>query len=126
VPYPQDDIVAVIDDYTVAAEAAAALRAGGVPADEVDVLDGGSFWAMARTASRRAGLLQRLSALVSRLFSDDAAYEDAYLDEASQGHAILMVRAERAETAECVCEVLGRYNAHDVRHYRRGWVEEIA
>lgn len=124
--YPKDDIVAVIDDYAAAQQAARALIDAGIPAEDIDVLEGRYFWALSRAIRGRAGLLSHLAHLLSRVFSDDAQNEDLFLDEARQGHAIVMAHAPDSAAAERIAAVLGGFQAHDVRYYRRACVEELA
>lgn len=123
--YPWNDLIAVIDDYGEAERAARALLDAGIAGDAIDVLEGRYFVALHRSLRRRRGIFARMAAGVSRLFSDDAAAQQALVDEARQGHALLIVHAEAAGVAERVCDVLAGYHAHAVRLYRRGCIEDL-
>jgi hypothetical protein len=123
--YPENDVIAVVDDPAAAARTAAALREAGIPAGDVDVIEGAQFLAMNRYAERRRGPLGRLVAAVSRLFSDDAADEQLFAEAAQQGHALLVVHAPSATTLARVRNVLAQSPAHDARYYGRATVEEI-
>ena len=72
--YPQNALVAVIDDYGEAA------RAAGIAGEAIEVLEGRCFLALHRAVRRRRGLPGRLAASLSRLFSDDASAQQALID----------------------------------------------
>lgn len=123
--YPENDVIAVADDAVDAERIAAALREAGVPEGDVDLIPGRHFLAMSQSAARRRSLLGRLFAAVSRLFSDDAANEQLFVEEARKGHALLIVHAPDAATLERVRGVLAQSRVHDARYYGRATVEAL-
>lgn len=123
--YPQDDIVAVIDDLGQAHQAEAALHAAGIPADESDVLTAALVMEGLHDMERRRGWAGRLAAGVGSLVSDDAAHMRTYRDEAQRGHALVVVHAPRLAVVEQVRQVLRTHGAHGMRHYGSLAVTEL-
>jgi hypothetical protein len=68
--YPQDDIIAVIEDRSEAERAVESLRSAGIPADDIDLATGDQVLEYERERQRRQTLAGRLGRAVSFLFSD--------------------------------------------------------
>ncbi len=123
--YPRNAVVAVMDNERRAEQGARALSQAGIGYLCVDVLSGPAFVAMLAEAKRRRGIVGRLAARLSRLLSDDAAYEQSLIDAARRQHALLIVHTADSDLAARVPALLRGYGAHDVRYYRRGTIEDL-
>jgi hypothetical protein len=116
VVYPKDDIIAVIADHAEAERAVQALQDAGIPADDIDLLEGKQLLEIERDLQARQTLAGRVGRLLSFLTSDEGAYQQQYVDEATKGHHILVVHAPESDVVERVQNVLV---AHHARHARR-------
>lgn len=123
--YPVDDFVAVIYDWESAQHAVQALRALGIPAEDIDLLDNARARALEREATRQLGLSERVQRTLSRVFSDDAAYQQS-LDEAVRaGGSIVIVHVTDDATVHAVGEIMLAHDARESRYYRQGEVEDL-
>jgi hypothetical protein len=124
--YPQDDVIAVIDDRESAERAVRALSDAGLPENDVDLLDGPAVVQTSRSFQQHRGTLQRLEAWLSSAFSDDAAYARTYVLEAERGHYLLIAHAPHADVVERVRQVLRAHGAHSMRHYESLTVTDLS
>jgi hypothetical protein len=124
--YPQDDIVAVIADGAEAGRAVEDLRAAGIPSGDIVLATGDQVLEFEHDFERRQGPLDRLARAVSFLFSEEASYEQEFVDAARAGAHLLVVHAPRDEVVELVRPILAAHGAHPTRHYKRWVVEDLA
>jgi hypothetical protein len=124
--YPENDIIAVIDDRAEAERAVEALQAAGIPAGDIDLATGEQVLEYDREFRRQQqNPVGRLARAVSHLFSEDARYEDEFAEAARAGRQFLVVHAPRAEVAERLRPILATHHARLARHYRRGIVVDL-
>ena len=123
--YPQGDIVAVIDTCAEADRTVQALEAVGIPADDIFLVEGRRAIEISGDFRQHQHALGRIGRAITQLLSDSARFEQEYLDEARQGHHLLVVRAPSAEVVQRVRPVLDAHQAHHVRHYGPLTVEEL-
>jgi hypothetical protein len=114
--YPVGDILAVIDDRATAERLVKALKDCGLLESDVDLVDGAWFAQVMRANKERWNPLQRGLALLA---ADEGEVIRNYLEDADQGHTIVVVHAERPELWEPLARVLREYGAHSLRHYGR-------
>ena len=124
--YPRGDVIAVIDDEREAVRAIADLRAAGVAAADIELLDGDDILRLDDTFRRRRSALSQLAALIASLVGDDGRYEQEYLDEARQGHRTLVVHAPPPTLVQGIRGALVSNHAHHARYYRSVVVEDLA
>jgi hypothetical protein len=120
--YPENDILAVIEDRTVGNRVLQALGQAGVPEGDMDIIDPAWFLEAGRAFEERRGLLQRLAALVAMEEGIDVA---EYKEEAARGHPIIAVHAGGHASVESIREVLRRHGAGRIRYYRRNTIEDL-
>jgi len=123
--YPQNDLVAVIDDEQQAERSARALVDAGIPGEQVDIVNGRRFAGLLSAVKRRRSIAGRIGAWLSRLFSDDADYEQSLLDEARQNHALLVVHVAEPALVGRISGTVHAYGGHGVRYYGRGAIEDL-
>jgi hypothetical protein len=123
--YPEDDIIAVIDDRAEAERAVAALRAAGIAMADSDLATGEQVLAYERDFQQQQTSLGRLARAVSFLFSDDARYQQEYVEAARAGQHLLVVHAPETEVMERARPILAAHHAHHARHYRHGTVVDL-
>jgi hypothetical protein len=114
--YPVGDILAVVDDQASAKRLVEALKACGLPEGDVDLIDGACFAQVMRANKAGWNPLQRG---LARLAADEGEVIRDYLEEADQGHTIVVVHAGQPEHWEPIARVLRQYGAHHLRHYGR-------
>jgi hypothetical protein len=117
IPYPRDDVIAVIDDQESAEQAVRALADAGLPESDVDLLDGPSVVEANHSFQQHRGRLRQLAVWLSSALSDDAAYARGYVLEAERGHYLVIAHAAQPEVVERVSQVLRAHGAHSMRHY---------
>jgi hypothetical protein len=114
--YPVGDILAVIDDRAEAERAVQALKEAGVPEGDVDLVDGAWFAQVMRANKESWNPIQRVVALLG---AEEGEVVRDYLEEADQGHTLLVVHAEQPAMWERIARVLKEHGARRVRHYGR-------
>src|SRR4030088_602680 len=118
--YPDNDILAVVDDRATGERALAALRQRGVSAGDMDVIPGD--WFIERMNELRDR--QRLRRLVG--FSDERDIIQGYVDEAEKGHCLVMVHAAEASLIESARQVLVSIGARDLHHWERFTIARLS
>lgn len=120
--YPVGDILAVIDDRAMAERAVQALKDAGVPAADVDLVDGAWFAQVMRATKERWNLIERVVALLA---AEEGEVVRDYVRQADQGHTLVVVHAEQPETWDRVAGVLRAHGAHHIRHYGRLTITDL-
>jgi hypothetical protein len=123
--YPEHDVVAVIDDWQAAQQAVAALKALGMPAEDIDLLDNARARALNREAMQHQGLGDKLKRALSHVFSDDAAYQESLTDAVNAGAAMVIAHITDEAMVPAVGDVLLTYHARAGRYYGTGRVEDL-
>jgi hypothetical protein len=123
--HPEGDILAVIDDCGEADQAVQSLEAAGIPADDIFLIEGQRAVQIAEDFRQHQRGLGRIGRAISNLLSDSAQFEQEYLDEARNGHHLLVVCAPSAEVVDRVRPVLRANQAHHARHYGALAVEDL-
>jgi 3-hydroxyisobutyrate dehydrogenase len=118
--YPENDILAVVEDRTTGERALAALREAGVPDGDMDLLAGGWFVERMRTLRKRHGLLQLLG------LSDERDLIQGYVEEAGNGHHLIAVHATEPTVVERVRRVLVAHGARHLLHWERFTVTDLS
>jgi len=113
--YWKDHVVAVVDDSAVAADAVAALVAAGSPADGTRAFSGPEVVRHHEAYLAHRNPLQRLGAALA---SDEGEIADEFVEEAREGHSIVVAPAAEPEAADRVAGVLRAHHAHHIKHYR--------
>ncbi len=114
--YPLGDILAVINDRAEAERAVQALKEGGVPEGDVDLVDGAWFAQVMRANKESWNPLQRVVAVLG---AEEGEVVRDYLEQADLGRTIVVVHAEQPEVWDCIARVLREHGAHHLRHYGR-------
>jgi hypothetical protein len=118
--YPENDVLALVDDRVTGERALAALREAGVPAGDMDLIPGGWFVDKMRTLRERHGLLQLLT------FSDERDLIQGYVEEAESGHHLVAVHAADPSVVQRVRLVLVAHGARHLLHWERFTVTELS
>ncbi|MDB5067948.1 MAG: hypothetical protein JWM18_4382 [Chloroflexi bacterium] len=117
--YPENDILALVDDRATGERALSALREAGVPAGDMDLIPGGWFVDKMRTLRQRHGLLQLLT------FSDERDLIQGYVEGAESGHHLVAVHAADPSVVQRVRLVLVANGARHLLHWERFTVTEL-
>lgn len=123
--YPLDRVLAVLDDPTHAAQAAAALTATGVPARDITILRGDEGAARLDGTGATHGRMERARRLVSFTLMDQLPDMAWYEQAVRGGAAVLMVRVRGDERKATAVAILRASGAHFINHYGRFATEEI-
>jgi hypothetical protein len=120
--YPENDILAVVEDQATGDQALRALQQAGIPARDMDIMDAAWFLEVGRAFRERRSILQRLAALLA---AEEGTYTAEYEEEARQGHPLLVVHAADRATAERIGHVLRGHGARRLRYYARNTVTDL-
>jgi hypothetical protein len=120
--YPLDDVIAVLHDQATGEETKQALVAAGIPAGDIDLIDGPWFIEHGQELQGDRGFVQRLAGLLA---SEERGYVEEYEDEARQGRALIAVHAADESTAERIRRVLVDHGASRMRYYRENVIEDL-
>lgn len=116
---PRGCLVSVIDELPEARQAAVDLRDAGFDEHEV-LLAPAQDIAQIGDSPSNSGMLARIRRGIGS-FGDESIVAATFLDEARQGHHLLIVHALRDDLRRRAREVVVRHKAHTVRYYGR-WV----
>jgi hypothetical protein len=111
--YPLGDILAVIDDRAQAERAVQALKDAGLPGGDVDLIDGAWFAQALRHIKGRRNLIERVVAALA----EEEEIARQYVEQAEQGHTIIVVHAATSDVRGGVLPVLTQHGAHHIQHY---------
>lgn len=114
-------VVSIIDDPTEADRAVDALRAAGVPGENIHILHGQKALDVAQAHEDAKNPIAKLISAWGRASTDPGTAEEEYLDAARQGHSLVNVRAASPEDVQRAREVLLAHHAHHVKHFGK-WV----
>ena len=120
--YWKDHVVAVVDDPAEAERAVAALVAAGSPADGTLTLPGQEVVRRYEAFKAHQNPFQRLGAALA---SDEGEISDEFVDEAREGHSLVVAPAAVPEAAAQVAGVLRAHSAHHIKHYRDNTVADL-
>jgi hypothetical protein len=120
--YPEGHILAVIDDRREAERAVQTLRESGVPAEDIELMDGAWFTESIHDIREHRNPLERLLAFLA---VEEREFIQAYVEESEAGHSIVVVQAEQADICERVAEVLARHGGRELRHYGRFVITDL-
>jgi hypothetical protein len=120
--YPLDDIVAVITDRPTGERALQALRDAGVSDGDMDLVDGAWFAKAARSVVEHRGMVRRLSHLLP---TDESLLAKQYVEEAEQGHVIILVHAPEQDDVERAQRILAADGAQDMHHYEPHVIRDL-
>jgi hypothetical protein len=119
--YPEDYIVAVIDDFEEAEAAASALHQAGFGNGEVRLFEGPQAAEKLDETEKRRNLLERAAVSVRGVTSDESIISEDYEEEARNGHHILVVHAETDEQVGRAYQIVRAHHGHAIEHFGR-WV----
>jgi hypothetical protein len=119
-PYPENDLLAVVDDRETGERALAALRQAGIPADDAELLSGGRFLDRVNSLRERHRLLQAIG------LSDERDIIQGYVEEAEKGHCLVVVHAADPDVVQRVRHVLQDNGAHDLHHWERHTITDLS
>jgi len=114
----------VIDDPAEALRAVENLRATGFSEEDIRLFLSQEVVDRDRAIMSYRSVLQNMIYTVANI-SDDAAMAREYLDEARQGHQLLVVHAPEVERATQASASVERHHAHRVRYYGRWVVRDV-
>jgi hypothetical protein len=128
VVYPENDIVAVIGDRAAAERAVEALRAAGIPTDDVDLASGEQVldFERQRRQNEQHPRLARIGRAVASALSDDVEYHEQLLAAARAGGQFVVVHAPAADVVDKVRPILREHRPRLALYYRKGSIEQLA
>ena len=124
--YPTDSLLAVLPDPESAAQAAADLKAAGIPDRDITVLRGEEGASRFDPTGAVHGVIARLRRIVSFTVMDqlpDMAWYDAAI---RAGQTVVMARIRGAEGKADAVRILRDHGGHFINYYGRFATEEIA
>ena len=115
--YPKHYVLAVYPDDAAAGRAADALRAAGFAPDDLVEVSGGDVLAHEQTAHAHEGVLARLGAQWSRLYTDASAGATQLIDLARQGAGFVLAYAPDDAASGRAADVLRPEDPEVLRYY---------
>ena len=125
ISYPTNRLMAVFDDPAQAAAPLAELKAGGLPARDLEILRGPEGAdRMDGTGRSGAGSVESVVGSISTLMDQlvDFAHCEAALRD---GRGVVMVRVAGNERKAAALDILRRHGGHFINHYGRFATEEL-
>jgi len=126
ITYPTQRLLTVIDDPARAREAADALVADGVAADDVAVLAGADGRAQLAALGSRPNPLSRLVRAVQFMSMDQLPDFLVYERAIEDGRAVVAVRVTDGKGIPRVRAILERFDAHFMNYFGRLSTEELS
>jgi hypothetical protein len=127
VRYPENHIVAIMDQPDAAAAAAEALTTGGFLDSEVTLVCGVEAADRLRASSGRAGLLGHLIQIADSLGirSEELEAKHEYEEALRSGRCTVLVFAPTEERKERAAEILQTHGAHFINFMGRFTIERL-
>ena len=127
VVYPEDDIVAVLADRGAAERTVDALRAAGIPTEDVDLASGEQVLEFERDRQQHQNAaLAKIGRAVASALSDDVDYHEQLLEQARAGGQFVVVHAQRQEVVDKARPILSQCRPRLALYYRQGFIEQLA
>ena len=126
ITYPTRKVLGVIDDPAQAREAAAALVATGVRAEDVHVLVGEDGRRDLATLGSRPNLLSRATRVFQFMSMDQLPDFLVYERAIEDGRAVVAVHVVDRAAMQAARQVLERFGAHFLNHFGRLSTEELS
>jgi hypothetical protein len=123
--YPVDRMLAVVADPAVAAEAAAALRAIGIPDRDITILRGDEGAGRLDGSGAVNGPVARIRRLVSFTLMDQLPDFTAYEQAVRDGGAVVMLRVRGDRKKRAALDALRGKGGHFINYYGRFATEEL-
>ncbi len=123
--YPTDRMLAVFDDPTAAASAAAAIAASGIADRDITILRGEEGATRLSGTGAAHGVVARTRRVVSFTLMDQLPDMAWYEAAVRQGAAVLMVRVRGGVKQAAVLDLIRRHDGHFVNYYGRFATEEL-
>lgn len=123
--YPVDRMLAVFTDAARAAQAAAALRAIGIPDRDITILRGDEGADRLDGSGAVNGPIARLQRLVSFTVMDQLPDFTVYEQAVRDGGAVLMLRARGERKRRAALAALRDAGGHFINYYGRFATEEL-
>ena len=126
ITYPTRKVLGVIDDPAQARDAAAALVATGVPAEDIQLLVGEDGRRDLATLGSRPNLLSRATRVFQFMSMDQLPDFLVYERAIEDGRAVVAVHVADRTAMQAAREVLERFGAHFLNHFGRLSTEELS
>jgi hypothetical protein len=123
--YPVDRMLAAFSDPAEAAQAAAAVRATGIPDRDITILRGDEGAARLDGSGASNGSIARLRRLVSFTLMDQLPDFTAYEQAVRDGGAVLMFRVRGDRRKRAALTALRQHGGHFINYYGRFATEEL-
>ena len=124
--YPDNDVLAIIDDPAAANRAVQALHNAGYGPQDVHVGSGEEWVEKFAATGQPAGTLGRLVRFLQRVASD-VTYENMrlYEEAARHGQAVVMVHLPGRDHLDEVADILRAHGARDINFFGPLAVERV-
>jgi hypothetical protein len=115
--YPENDVLAVVDDAAQVDATITELRAQGVHAEDIQVLHGQEVVDRVDASGAHCGLLKHLMWYVASVFSDEREFARGYEAEGRAGRYLLAVHVHAVDEVEKVRATIGAHGGHEMRFF---------
>lgn len=119
-------LVAVIDTPRAGERAVKALEEAGFAPKDILLLSGPEAVRRMQVNEDQRGPLGWAFKAIARIVTDASYFQDHYLREAEEGHAIINVHTEDAANIERARNILERLGARQVKHFGPWTVTDLS
>jgi hypothetical protein len=123
--YPTGALMAVLPDAESAAEAAAALRADGIPDRNITILRGQEGADRLDGTGAVNGVMARLRRLVSFTLMDQLVDMALYEQAVREGQVVVMAKPRNGARKAAAIAILREHGGHFINYYGRFATEEV-
>ncbi len=117
--YPDNYVIAVIEDGKKAEDAVQSLLDAGISSEDIRLFESHEILKYAEDTEKNQSLLSRIADVFQAITSDDDPHVLIYVEEARRGHAILNVHVPRSEQIERVKDILVAHSARNIKYFGR-------
>lgn len=115
--YPENDVLAVIDDPAQIDAAIAELRAAGVHVEDIQVVHGQDVIERVDASGAHCGLMKHVMWFLASVLSEEREYAREYEAEGRAGHDLIAVHVHAADRIEQVRQILEAHGGHDIKFF---------
>ncbi len=114
--YPNNYVIAVIDNPQDAEKAVQTLRDAGYGSEDIRLFRGQELVEMLQEKEQKQGVMDRIASAFLR-GSDDGDDLQKYVEEARKGHSVINVYERKSENANHIRDILAPFHAHTIKHF---------
>jgi hypothetical protein len=117
IEYPDNDVIAVIDDPAEVDKAVAELRKAGAHAEDMQVLHGQEIVERIDASGTHCGLLKHIGWFIASVYGEGSAIAREYEGEGRVGHHLVLVHVHSPNDVDRMKDILEAHGGHDIKFF---------